>query len=128
MQNITASLIAYIAAATLLAVTPGLDTALVLRAGASEGSKHALLAALGIVCGCFAWAIAVAGGLGVVLVASQFAYSALRWVGVGDGSRRLHPPSGGNRRSGASEALREPAAQEHRGTRRNRDQEVVPPR
>ena len=83
MQNITTSLIAYSAAATLLAVTPGLDTVLVLRAGASEGSKHALLAALGIVCGCFAWAIAVAGGLGVVLVASQLAYSVLRWVGAG---------------------------------------------
>lgn len=82
MQTITTSLIAFTAAAILLAVTPGLDTALVLRTGTSEGSRQASLTALGIVCGCFAWAIIAAAGLGVVLTASQLAYSVLRWVGA----------------------------------------------
>jgi RhtB (resistance to homoserine/threonine) family protein len=82
MQNIAGSLIAYVAAASLLAMTPGLDTALVLRTGATEGSKRALSAALGIVCGCFVWAAIVAAGLGVLLAASEIAYAALRWVGA----------------------------------------------
>ena len=82
MQSITTSLIAFTAAAALLTVTPGLDTALVLRTAASEGPRRAALAGLGIVVGCFAWATIVAAGLGVLLEASRVCYAILRWTGA----------------------------------------------
>ena len=76
------SLIAFALAAALLTVTPGLDTALILRAGALAGSKRALAAAIGVCCGLLAWGLAAALGLGALLAASQLAYTALRWVGA----------------------------------------------
>lgn len=82
MQSITASLIAFTGAATLLTITPGLDTAFVVRTGAAEGPRSGMLAALGILTGCLVWAIIVAAGLGVLLAASQLAYTILRWVGA----------------------------------------------
>jgi threonine/homoserine/homoserine lactone efflux protein len=83
MHPIVGSLLAYTAAAVLLTITPGLDTALVLRTAAAEGSRPALFAAVGIVGGCLVWAASVAAGLAVLLVASRFAYTVLRWAGAG---------------------------------------------
>jgi threonine/homoserine/homoserine lactone efflux protein len=82
MRSISAALLAYTVAAALLTITPGLDTALVLRTAASEGPRRALWSGLGIVMGCFVWAAIVAGGLSALLVASEFAYDALRRVGA----------------------------------------------
>jgi threonine/homoserine/homoserine lactone efflux protein len=82
MQSIGTALLAFTAVAALLTITPGLDTALVLRTAASEGPRPALWSGLGIIAGCFVWAAIVAAGLGVLLVASEFAYNALRWVGA----------------------------------------------
>jgi len=80
--TVAAALIAYLAAATLLTITPGLDTAIVLRTSAVEGPRRAALAALGVICGCLAWGIAAALGLGVLLAASHLAYTVLRWAGA----------------------------------------------
>jgi threonine/homoserine/homoserine lactone efflux protein len=82
VQSITTSLLAYTAAAAVLAVTPGLDTALVLRTAAREGSRHAVLAALAIITGCLVWTAVVAAGLGVLLAASRLAYALLRVAGA----------------------------------------------
>jgi threonine/homoserine/homoserine lactone efflux protein len=82
MHSIGAVLLAYAVAAALLTITPGLDTALVLRTAASEGPRRALWTGLGIVTGCLVWAAIVAGGLSALLVASEFAYDALRWAGA----------------------------------------------
>ena len=82
MTSVAASLGAYLVAATLLTVTPGLDTALVLRMAAAGTARRAALAGLGIASGCFVWAVLVAFGLGALLAASQVAYSALRWAGA----------------------------------------------
>lgn len=82
MNSITASLAAYLAAASLLTITPGLDTALVLRMTTGGSPRRALLAGLGIATGCFAWAALVALGLGALLAASKLAYTVLRWVGA----------------------------------------------
>ena len=76
------SLLAFIAAAALLTVTPGLDNALVLRTAAVEGPRRAMLAGLGIALGCLTWGLIVALGLGVLLAASTVAYSALKWAGA----------------------------------------------
>ena len=81
-MSLETALIAYVAAAALLTITPGLDTAMVLRTAAVEGPRRAVLAALGIVCGCLAWGAAVALGLGVLLAASSLAYTVLKWAGA----------------------------------------------
>lgn len=76
------SLLAFAFVAALLTITPGLDTALVLRTAAVEGPRRAMLAALGIALGCLAWGVAVGTGLGALLAASQLAYEMLRWAGA----------------------------------------------
>ncbi|HXQ15034.1 MAG TPA: LysE family translocator [Caulobacteraceae bacterium] len=81
-MSVEAALIAFVLAAALLTITPGLDTAMVLRTAAVEGPRTATLAALGIVLGCLAWGAAVALGLGVLLGASSLAYTALKWAGA----------------------------------------------
>jgi threonine/homoserine/homoserine lactone efflux protein len=80
--NLETALIAFVAAAALLTITPGLDTAMVLRTAATECPRTAALAALGIICGCLAWGAAVALGLGVLLAASSVAYTVLKWAGA----------------------------------------------
>jgi threonine/homoserine/homoserine lactone efflux protein len=82
MTPLAQSLVAFTLAAALLTVTPGLDTALVLRTAAAEGSRRAFAAALGICLGCLAWGGLVAVGLGVLLEASELAYQLLKWAGA----------------------------------------------
>jgi threonine/homoserine/homoserine lactone efflux protein len=82
MISISASLASFIAAASLLTIAPGLDTALVLRTAAHGGPRPAALTSLGIAVGCFSWATLVAVGLGALLAASQVAYTTLRWIGA----------------------------------------------
>jgi threonine/homoserine/homoserine lactone efflux protein len=82
MHSIVVSLLAYTLAATILTITPGLDTALVVRTATNEGPRPALWCGLGIVTGCLIWTVLIAAGLGVLLTASQVAYSLLRWIGA----------------------------------------------
>jgi len=82
MTPLVSSLIAFTIAAGLLTVTPGLDTALVLRTAAAEGARRAFAAALGICLGCLVWGLIVALGLGMLLKASELAYTMLRWAGA----------------------------------------------
>ena len=82
MQSVAAALVAFTAAASLLTVTPGLDTALVLRTAATDGPRPAALAGLGIAGGCLVWATLVAVGLGALLAASELAYRILRFAGA----------------------------------------------
>lgn len=77
-----AALAAFTATAALLTITPGLDTALVLRTAAAEGPRRAMLAAVGIAAGCLGWGLLVGAGLGALLAASQLAYDVLRWAGA----------------------------------------------
>lgn len=81
-MTVGAALALFVVAAGLLTITPGLDTALVLRTAAVEGPRRAVLAALGIACGCLTWGLAVALGLGALLAASQAAYTVLKWAGA----------------------------------------------
>ncbi|WP_269716555.1 LysE family translocator [Caulobacter sp. NIBR2454] len=81
-MTVVQSLLAFTAAAALLTVTPGLDTAMVLRTAAAEGPRRAALAGLGINIGCLVWGAAVATGLGALLTASQTAFTALKWAGA----------------------------------------------
>jgi threonine/homoserine/homoserine lactone efflux protein len=80
--TVVQALSAYVVAAGLLTLTPGLDTALILRTAAVEGPKRAVFAALGINIGCLIWGAAVALGLGALLAASTLAFNILKWVGA----------------------------------------------
>ena len=82
MDSVALSLIAFTAAATVLTITPGLDTALVLRTAFVGNARGAAFAGLGIAVGCFSWAFLVALGLGALLAASHLAYTTLRWIGA----------------------------------------------
>ncbi len=81
-MTVVQALLAFSAAAALLTVTPGLDTALVLRTAAVEGPRRAALAGTGIIAGCLVWGAAAAFGLGALFAASQLAFSVLKWVGA----------------------------------------------
>jgi len=76
------ALIAFTVAAGLLTLTPGLDTALVLRTAAVEGPKTAWLAAIGIFIGTLGWGALVALGAGTLLAASPMAFLVLKWAGA----------------------------------------------
>ena len=71
----------FLIAIFLLTITPGLDTALVIRTAAIHKVKG-LQAALGIACGCLAWGILVACGVGALLASSELAFNIMKWVGA----------------------------------------------
>lgn len=81
-MSIADNLMAYTFAATLLTLTPGLDTALILRTATVEGRKQAIRAALGINAGCLLWGAAVAFGLGALIAVSELAYDILKYCGA----------------------------------------------
>jgi threonine/homoserine/homoserine lactone efflux protein len=68
--------------AAALTVTPGLDTALVLRSALTGRRREAAATAGGIVAGLFVWGAAAAAGLSALLTASQVAYDVLRFAGA----------------------------------------------
>lgn len=74
--------IAFLGAISLLTVTPGVDTAIVLRTAASEGPRSAVFCAVGIALGCLVWGAAVALGLGALLQVSELAYTIVKWAGA----------------------------------------------
>lgn len=81
-MTVPEALVAFSVAAGLLTLTPGLDTALVLRTAASEGPRPAAYAAVGICLGTLGWGAAVGFGLGALLAASTLAFEILKWAGA----------------------------------------------
>jgi threonine/homoserine/homoserine lactone efflux protein len=65
-----------------LTITPGLDTALVLRAALTRGRREAVATGAGIVAGLLVWGAAAAAGVSAVLTASEVAYDVLRFAGA----------------------------------------------
>ena len=74
--------VAFAIAAGFLTLTPGLDTALVLRTAAVEGASQARFALAGICMGLFAWGSATSIGLTALLAISAVAYNVLRIAGA----------------------------------------------
>lgn len=79
---IMSAILAYSVAVALLTITPGLDTALVLRTAAIDGGKNAMLAGGGIAFGSLTWGIVTALGLGALLAVSKTAYFVLQVAGA----------------------------------------------
>ncbi|MEF9883315.1 LysE family translocator [Streptomyces sp. P9-A4] len=66
----------------LLTLTPGLDTALVLRTSAVGHRARAWGVVLGIQTGTLLWGVLTSLGVTALLTASQLAYDILRWAGA----------------------------------------------
>lgn len=81
-MSVTVALLTFIAAGIVLIVTPGPDTALVLRTAAVDGPRRGAFTSVGICAGLLLWGLAAALGIGAVLAASHAAYTALRAVGA----------------------------------------------
>ena len=81
-MTITEALLAFIVAASILTITPGVDTAMVLRSAAAGGPRPAAYASIGIALGCLIWGAAVSIGLGALLAASEVAFTVVKWAGA----------------------------------------------
>lgn len=75
-------LLAFVAAAGVLTITPGVDTAMVLRSSASSGPRAGAAAGLGICAGLFVWGAGAAFGLTALLAASTVAFTIVKWAGA----------------------------------------------
>lgn len=73
---------AFVVVATLLAVTPGADTLLVVRNVLTRGRVAALLTVAGIAGGCVVHAVLSAVGVSLILVRSAEAFAVLRVCGA----------------------------------------------
>jgi threonine/homoserine/homoserine lactone efflux protein len=82
-MTVAQSLLGFTLLALVVALTPGLDTIFVLRQALRGGRRTAFAAAAGIGVGALIWGMAAAAGVAALFVASQAAYTALRWAGVG---------------------------------------------
>jgi threonine/homoserine/homoserine lactone efflux protein len=68
--------------ALALTLTPGLDSALVLRSALTKGRREAVATGAGIIAGLFVWGAAAAVGVSALLTASRLAYDVLRFAGA----------------------------------------------
>jgi threonine/homoserine/homoserine lactone efflux protein len=108
----TAGLAAFLLASFLLAIVPGVGTAMLIKQSLRGGRRAAFATVAGLQLGVAFWAVAAGLGLSVLLVASEVAYHALRVVGVvvllwfgvralfGKPSGEGAEPSGGGFRAG----------------------------
>lgn len=74
---------AYLVAITLLTLTPGVDTLLVMRNTGRGGFGDGAVTSLGICCGLFIHATLSALGISILLVETAWAFTALKWAGAG---------------------------------------------
>jgi threonine/homoserine/homoserine lactone efflux protein len=74
--------LAFLGSCALLAMIPGVSTAVILRQTLREGRASGLAATLGNETGIFLWAMAAVFGLSALVLASEAAYGALKIVGA----------------------------------------------
>lgn len=78
----TPQLLMFIAAGWLLNLTPGPDVLYIVSTALKSGVRAGIVAALGIVSGCFVHVFAAALGVGALLATSATAFTVLKWVGA----------------------------------------------
>ena len=72
----------FMAAGWLLNLTPGPDVLYIVSSALKSGVRAGIVAALGIVSGCFVHVFAAAFGVGALLATSAAAFTVLKWVGA----------------------------------------------
>lgn len=75
-------LLMFIAAGWLLNLTPGPDVLYIVSSALKSGVRAGIVAALGIVSGCFVHVFAAALGVGALLATSATAFTVLKWAGA----------------------------------------------
>ena len=109
----TTELLMFMAAGWLLNLTPGPDVLYIVSSALKSGVRAGLVAALGIVSGCFVHVLAAALGVGALLATSATAFTVLKWVGavylVWMGAKLLRAQGGSSVVPMVPEALHEPA-------------------
>lgn len=73
---------AYLIAISLLTVTPGVDTLLVMRNAGRGGFRDGCVTSVGISCGLFIHATLSALGISLLLLETAWAFSTLKWAGA----------------------------------------------
>lgn len=79
---IDAQFLPFLLAITLLSITPGVDTLLVIRNTARGGMRDGVLTSLAICCGLFVHATVSALGISLILLQSAWAFGVLKLVGA----------------------------------------------
>lgn len=82
MTDLLLAIAVYAATAALLTVTPGPDTALVLRSAVRAGRRAAAVTGLGVASGLLLWGAMTAIGLAALVAASPLAYEVLSMAGA----------------------------------------------
>ena len=75
-------MLAFLAVAVVVIVTPGPDTALTIRNTLAGGRRAGFRTAVGVVCGQATWAVAASLGIAALLVASEPVFVALKLAGA----------------------------------------------
>ncbi len=75
-------LLLFIAAGWLLNLTPGPDVLYIVSNALRSGARAGIVAALGIVSGCFVHVFAAAIGVSALLATSATAFTVLKWIGA----------------------------------------------
>jgi threonine/homoserine/homoserine lactone efflux protein len=75
-------LLAFLAVAALVIVTPGPDTAITIRSTLLGGRRAGVMTAFGVVSGQACWALAASAGVTALLVASEPAFLAVKLAGA----------------------------------------------
>jgi len=78
----TTQLLMFIAAGWLLNLTPGPDVLYIVSSALKSGVRAGIVAALGIVSGCFVHVVAAAVGVSACWPPSATAFTVLKWVGA----------------------------------------------
>jgi len=74
---------AFLLAITLLTISPGVDTLLVIRNSVRGGFRDGALTSLAICCGLFVHAAVSAGGISLILMQSAWLFALLKLAGAG---------------------------------------------
>ena len=75
-------LVAFLAVAALVIMTPGPDTAVTIRSTLVGGRRAGVLTATGVITGQACWTVAASAGITALLIASEPAFLAVKYAGA----------------------------------------------
>lgn len=79
---VSSAMIGFLGVCLAMTLTPGLDTAVVIRNALRRGSRAGVLTGLGCALGLFVHAAVVAVGLAAILLRSAMVFEIVRWCGA----------------------------------------------